>query len=80
MNQHPVTATQIADLLAWARTLTAAQPTDRAAYLAAKADLLARIADQHAHDWQCDHAEQARQVAADARAVADQAHQIAQDA
>jgi hypothetical protein len=84
MNQHPVTATQIADLLAWARTLTAAgaaaQPTDRAAYLAAKADLLARIADQHAHDWQCDHAEQARQVAADASAVADQAHQIAQDA
>jgi hypothetical protein len=38
---------QIADLIAWARRLTeagqAADPTDRAAYLAAKADLLARI-------------------------------------
>lgn len=77
MNQPPVTAAEIADLAAWARTLTAAgtaaEPADRAAYLAAKADLLARIADQHAHDWQRDHANQARQIAIDARTVADHA-------
>jgi hypothetical protein len=46
--------TQIADLLAWARRLTEAgrrgEAADRAAYLAAKADLLARITDQHPHD------------------------------
>lgn len=45
---------QIADLLAWARRLTeagrTAHPADRAAYLAAKAGLLARIAEQHPHD------------------------------
>jgi hypothetical protein len=42
---------QIADLLAWARCLTEASrssdPADRAAYLAAKADPLARTTDQH---------------------------------
>ena len=42
---------QIAELLAWARRLTEtghhADPAERAAYLAAKADLLARITDQH---------------------------------
>jgi hypothetical protein len=37
-------AAEIADLLAWARSLSAA---DRAAYQAAKTTLLARIADQH---------------------------------
>jgi hypothetical protein len=45
---------EIADLLAWARRLTeagrTAQTADRAAYLAAKADLLARITDRHPHD------------------------------
>ena len=44
----PVTTTEIADLLAWARALSGAgvtaHPTQRAAYLAAKADLLARVA------------------------------------
>jgi hypothetical protein len=44
----------IADLLAWATSLSAprraADPAERAAYLAAKADLLTRIADQHTHD------------------------------
>ena len=44
---------QIADLLAWARRLTEAGPTteaaDRTAYLAAKADLLARVTEHH-HD------------------------------
>ena len=46
-------AAQIADLPAWARRLTEAGPTadpaDRAAYLAAKADLLTRLTD-HPHD------------------------------
>ena len=71
-----VSPAQIADLLAWARSVTetgpAADPTQRAAYLAAKADLLARIADQHADHHPC-HAAQARQVAADARTAAEQA-------
>ncbi len=48
---RPSTA-EIADLLAWARSLSQAGPTadpaDRAAYQTAKATLLARIADQHA--------------------------------
>lgn len=42
-------ATQIAALLAQARRLTEAGPADRAAYLAAKAALLARITG-HPHD------------------------------
>ncbi len=46
-------AAQIADLLAWARRLTEAgsttDPADRAAYLAAKAILLARLTE-HPHD------------------------------
>ena len=45
---NPVRPREISDLLSWARTLTqarsAADPAERAAYLAAKADLLARIA------------------------------------
>ena len=67
----PVTVTEIADLLARARTLSPPRPGDtaaRAAFLAAKADLLARIPDQHAH--------QARQVAADTRAMADPAQAV----
>jgi hypothetical protein len=44
---------QIADLLAWARRLTqagrTADPTDRAAYLATKTALLARLTEQHPH-------------------------------
>jgi hypothetical protein len=44
-------AAEIADLLAWARSLSdagaAAEPADRAAYQKAKTTLLARIADQH---------------------------------
>lgn len=51
MTAHqPVTTAEIADLLAWARTLThsgGADPARRAAYLTAKADLLARIASEH---------------------------------
>lgn len=44
---------EIADLLAWARQLSAAGPTadpaDRTAYLAAKTDLLARIPTRDLH-------------------------------
>jgi hypothetical protein len=64
---------QITDLLTWAQWLThagaTADPAQRVAYLAAKAELLARIADQHAHHHPC-HAELASQIAADARAIA----------
>jgi hypothetical protein len=46
-------AAEIADLLAWARHLSetgpAADPTDRAAYLAAKTNLLARIPTNDPH-------------------------------
>jgi hypothetical protein len=45
----PVRPREISALLSWARTLTqagpAADPAERAAYLKAKADLLARIAN-----------------------------------
>lgn len=50
----------------------AADPTQRAAYLKAKAELLARIAEQHAENCPC-HAEQAHQVAIDAHTTAAQA-------
>ena len=49
--REPVSTTQIADLLTWARSLsetgTAADPDQRAAYQAAKTALLARLTDQH---------------------------------
>jgi hypothetical protein len=80
MPTEAVTPTEIAKLTAHLRTLSPAQHGDtaaRAAFLAAKADPLARIADQHAHDWPCDHAEHARQVANDARAVAERASRLA---
>ena len=48
---HPVRAREIAELLAWTRRLSAAgpaaDPAERAAYLAAKTDLLARITAPH---------------------------------
>jgi hypothetical protein len=63
----------IADLLAWATSLSAARhaadPAEWAAYLAAKADLLGRIADQHTHD-DPDHA---HQIASHAQAAAERA-------
>jgi hypothetical protein len=47
----PVSTTEIAALLAWARSLSeargSADPAQRAAYQAAKTALLARITDQH---------------------------------
>lgn len=50
---------EIADLASWALSLdragaragARADPGEQAEFLAAKADLLARIADQHAHEW-----------------------------
>ena len=64
----------IADLLAWATSLTTARhatdPAERAAHLAAKADLLTRIADQHTHDHPHDPDPHAHQIASDAHATA----------
>jgi hypothetical protein len=60
----------IADLLAWATSLSTARrttdPTEWAAYLAAKADLLTRIADQHTHD----DPHHAHRIASDAQTTA----------
>jgi hypothetical protein len=74
---EPVTPTEIGDLLAWCRLLTDAgthaDPAELAAYLSAKAALLARIADTHTATWDCEHAAQARQIADDARDIAGQA-------
>ena len=51
-HHQPVTTTEIANLLAWARALTrtAADPAQKAAYQKAKADLLTRIAAEHPDD------------------------------
>jgi hypothetical protein len=63
----------IADLLAWATSLStarpAADPTEWAAYLTAKADLLTRIADQHTPD----DPHHARRIASDAQTTAQRA-------
>ncbi|MGH3322443.1 MAG: hypothetical protein ACRDN9_20165 [Streptosporangiaceae bacterium] len=71
----PVTARDIADLLAWARALTGAgqavNPAEQAAYLHAKAQLLSAIADTHTGDWPHDRVADARQAAQAARAAAD---------
>jgi hypothetical protein len=68
----PVTTTEIADLLSWARRLSTARggatPAQRAAYLAAKADLLTRITGAHADEHPC-HADQTRTVASRATAL-----------
>jgi hypothetical protein len=71
----PVTAAEIANLLARLRTLS---PPPHGA--AARAQFLAATADQHAHEWPCDHAAQARQVVADARVVADHARALVEPA
>lgn len=67
------TPAEISELLSWARRLThdraaAVDPAEHAAYQAAKAELLARIAEHHP-------SEQARQTAARAQAAADKAAQ-----
>jgi hypothetical protein len=83
MTDQPVTVGEIADLLHDIRALSFPSPADpaaRAELLARKADLLARIAEQHADQWTCQHADQARQVARDAQILAIQARQIGEPA
>jgi hypothetical protein len=80
MNDQPVTVVEIAELLHHIRHLTehpTASPAGHAEVLAPKADLLTRIAEQRVDEWGCEHAEQARQIAGDAQAAAQQARQIA---
>lgn len=59
---HRVGTGEIAELLAWCRRLSmagpAADPTERAAYLAAKTELLTRITDPSPHRSGHDHQEQ----------------------
>lgn len=68
---------EIADLASWALSLdragARADPGEQAEFLAAKADLLARIADQHAHEWTPEQTERARHVAEQAAQAADDA-------
>ena len=80
MTGQPVRPAEISDLIAWAARLTraraarAASPAETAAYLAAKADLLDRIAASREQDgWASPDIHTARQAAAGARAAADAA-------
>jgi hypothetical protein len=80
MHDQPITIGKIANLLHSIRAITGdptAEPAARAEVLARKAALLAPIAHQRAQEWNCEHAEQAHQIAADAKAVAEQARQTA---
>jgi hypothetical protein len=74
---QPVRPAEISDLIAWAARLSrarAASPAETAAYLAAKADLLDRIATSREQDgWASPDIHTARQAAAGARAAADAA-------
>ncbi len=77
MTDPPVTTSEIADLLHHIRELSdnpTSGPTERAEVLARKADILARLANQSADEWACEHADQARQLAHEARTLAAQAH------
>jgi hypothetical protein len=77
-----VTAAEIADLLTRSRTLrTPAQggeAAEHAALLAAKADLLTRIADEYTSEPPCGHDTHARHVAAHARLAAAHARTLAE--
>jgi hypothetical protein len=79
----PVRPGQISGLIAWAARLSrtragSASPAEIAAYLAAKADLLDRIADERAAGGQSSHdIDTAREAAAGARAAADAAARAA---
>jgi len=67
---QPVRPGEVADLLGWCSSLmrtSAADPAEVAAYQAAKADLLERIAETRASDP--DLADRARQAATAARAT-----------
>lgn len=79
MTGQPVRPAEISDLIAWAARLSrtgpgSASPAETAAYLAAKADLLDRIAASREQDgWASHDIQTARQAAAGARAAADTA-------
>ena len=74
MSPQPARPGEISDLIAWAARLSRtgpgnASPDEAAAYLAAKADLLERIAAERAAGSQSSHdIDAARQAAAAARA------------
>lgn len=76
MSPPPVRPGEISDLIAWAARLSrtgpgGASPAETAAYLAAKADLLERIAAERAAGGQANHnTGTARQAAAAARLAA----------
>lgn len=76
MSPQPVRPAEISDLIAWAARLSRARPAgaspdQTAAYLAAKADLLDRIAAGREQDgWASHDITAARQAAAGARAAA----------
>ena len=79
MTGEPVRPAEISDLIAWAARLArtgpgGASPGDTAAYLAAKAHLLERIAASRGQDgWARRDIDIARQAAAGARAAANAA-------
>ena len=83
MSPPPVRPGQISGLIAWAARLSrtgagSASPTEIAAYLAAKADLLERIAAGRAtSSWASHDIDTAREAAAGARAAADAAARAA---
>ena len=76
MSPPPVRPAEISDLIAWAARLSrtgpgSASPAETAAYLAAKADLLDRIAASREHGgWASHDITAARQAAARARTAA----------
>ena len=79
MSPPPVRPAEISGLIAWAARLSRTRPGDAgpaetAAYLAAKANLLERIAAGREQDrWARSDIDTARQAAAPARAAADTA-------
>ena len=84
MSPHrPVRPGEISDLIAWAARLSraglgSASPAETAAYLAARASLLERIAASREQDgWARRDIDTARQAAAGARAAADAARPAA---
>ncbi len=76
-----VTAAEIADLMRRICRLHEQRPADpreQAAVLARKAELLGRIADQRAQQWgPCEHTIEARDIAREAQAIADNARRLA---
>lgn len=83
MTAQPVRPAEVSDLIAWAARLSrtrpgSASPAETAAYLAAKASLLERIAARREHDgWARRDIDAARQAAAAARHAAAAARRAA---